>query len=110
MGIEVGGIFGLIILVADIWAIVSTFQSRAGTGKKVFWIVLVLVLPVIGFVAWLLAGPRSGKAALAKTFLTYIYFTLRLFQIHIIYALQGQRLENGGTPGPTWQPYRNRFP
>lgn len=63
MGFEVGGIFGLIILVADIWAIVSTFQSRASTGKKVFWIVLVLVLPVIGFIVWILAGPKSGKTS-----------------------------------------------
>ena len=63
MGFKVGSIFGLIILVADIWAIVSTFQSQASTGKKVFWIVLVLVLPVIGFVVWLLAGPKSGKAS-----------------------------------------------
>jgi Ca2+/Na+ antiporter len=63
MGFEVGGIFGLIILVADIWAIVSTFQSQASTGKKVFWIILVLVLPVIGFVVWLLAGPKSDKAS-----------------------------------------------
>ena len=62
MGFEVSGIFGLIILVADIWAIVSTFQSRSSTGKKVIWIVLVLVLPVIGFVVWLLAGPKSGKS------------------------------------------------
>ena len=63
MGFEVGGIFGLLILVADIWAIVSTFQSQASTGKKVIWIVLVLILPVIGFVVWLLTGPKSGKAA-----------------------------------------------
>ncbi|MGB9436590.1 MAG: PLD nuclease N-terminal domain-containing protein [Desulfobacterales bacterium] len=63
MGVEVGGIFGLLILVADIWAIVSTFQSQASTGKKVIWIVLVLILPVIGFVVWLLAGPKSGKAS-----------------------------------------------
>lgn len=60
MGFEVGGIFGLIILIADIWAIVSTFQSTATTGKKVFWIVLILILPLIGFVVWLLAGPKSG--------------------------------------------------
>ena len=60
MGFEVSGIFGLIVLVADIWAIVSTFQSRATTGKKVFWIVLVLLLPAIGFLVWLLAGPKSG--------------------------------------------------
>ena len=63
MGIEVGGIFGLIILVADIWAIVSTFQSQATTAKKVFWIVFVLLLPVIGFVVWLLAGPKSSRAS-----------------------------------------------
>ena len=63
MGIEIGGILGLMILVADIWAIVSTFQSSATTGKKVFWIVLVLILPVFGFVAWLLAGPKTGQPA-----------------------------------------------
>ncbi len=63
MGFEVGGIFGLIILVADIWAIVSTFQSQATTGKKVVWIVLVLLLPVVGFFVWLLAGPKSSKAS-----------------------------------------------
>jgi len=59
MGIEVNGIIGLLVLIADIWAIVSTFQSRASTGKKVVWTVLVLVLPVIGFILWLLAGPKS---------------------------------------------------
>lgn len=59
MGLEISGIAGLLILIADIWAIVSTFQSPASTGKKVLWIVLVLVLPVIGFVLWLLAGPKS---------------------------------------------------
>jgi len=61
MGVEVGGIVGLIILVADIWAIVSIFQSGASTGSKVIWIVIILVLPVVGLVIWLLAGPR-GKS------------------------------------------------
>jgi succinate dehydrogenase/fumarate reductase cytochrome b subunit len=59
MGIDVNGIIGLFVLIADIWAIVSTFQSHASTGKKVVWIVLVIVLPVIGFILWLLAGPKS---------------------------------------------------
>ena len=62
MGIEISGIFGLILLVADIWAIVSVFQSRATTGKKVLWIVLVLVLPLIGLILWFFVGPKSGKA------------------------------------------------
>ena len=61
MGIEISGIFGFILLVADIWAIVSVFQSRTTTGKKVFWIVLVLILPVIGLILWFLAGPKPEK-------------------------------------------------
>ena len=63
MGIEVSGIFGLILLVADVWAIVNVFQSRTTTGKKVLWIVLVLVLPLIGLILWLLVGPKSGKTS-----------------------------------------------
>jgi hypothetical protein len=58
MGIEVGGIFGLIVLVLDIWAIVKTVQSGASTGAKVVWILVVLIFPVVGFLAWLLFGPK----------------------------------------------------
>lgn len=62
MGIEVGGIFGLLILIADIWAIVNIAQSGASTGSKVLWIVLVIVLPVLGLIIWLLLGPRTARA------------------------------------------------
>jgi hypothetical protein len=61
MGIEVGGIIGLLILAADIWAIVNIVQSGATTGKKVLWILLILVLPVVGLILWLLLGPRGGR-------------------------------------------------
>lgn len=57
MGIEVGGFFGLIILILDIWAIVKIAQSGASTGAKVIWILLILLLPVVGFILWLLFGP-----------------------------------------------------
>ena len=56
---EVGGIFGLLVLIADVWAIVSIVQSAASTGKKVLWIVLVLLLPVLGLILWFLLGPRG---------------------------------------------------
>lgn len=59
MGVEVGGIIGFIILIADIWAIVNVFQSGASTGAKVVWIVLILILPVLGLLIWLIAGPRG---------------------------------------------------
>lgn len=63
MGIEVGGILGLIILIADIWAIINVFQSSASTGAKVMWTVLILLLPVLGLIIWLIAGPRSHRTA-----------------------------------------------
>jgi len=55
------GLWGLLVLIADVWAIVNIAQSSADTGKKVLWIVLVIVLPVLGFLLWLLLGPRSGR-------------------------------------------------
>ena len=61
MGIEFGGIIGLLILAADIWAIINVVQSGASTGKKVLWILLILVLPVVGLILWLLLGPRGGR-------------------------------------------------
>ena len=59
MGIEVGGLLGLLLLIADIWAIVKTVQSGASTGAKVFWIVLILVLPLLGLILWLIFGPKG---------------------------------------------------
>lgn len=59
MGIEVGGLFGLLILIADVYAIVKTIQSSASTGTKVLWIVLILVLPLVGLILWFLLGPKA---------------------------------------------------
>jgi succinate dehydrogenase/fumarate reductase cytochrome b subunit len=56
------GIGGLIVLIADVWAIVNIFQSGADTGKKVLWTVVVILLPVLGFVLWYFLGPKTGKA------------------------------------------------
>jgi len=58
MGFEVGGLLGLIWLIIVVYAIVKTVGSSAGTGSKVLWVVLILILPVIGVIAWLLLGPK----------------------------------------------------
>lgn len=56
------GVFiGIIIFLADIWAIVQTIQSTASTGQKVLWIVLILVLPVFGLLLWFFLGPKQVK-------------------------------------------------
>jgi Phospholipase_D-nuclease N-terminal len=56
------GLFSLVVLIADVWAIVNVFQSNADTGKKVLWTVLVIILPVLGFILWYFLGPKTGKA------------------------------------------------
>ncbi len=61
MSVEFGGLLGLVVLVASVWAIVQIFQSRATTGTKVFWIVLILLLPILGLLLWLFVGPRPGR-------------------------------------------------
>jgi len=57
--IEVGGLLGLIILILDVYAIVKTVQSNAGTGTKVVWIVVILLLPILGLLLWFLFGPKG---------------------------------------------------
>jgi hypothetical protein len=61
MGYHVNGLWGLLVLVADIWAIVNIFQSSKDTAAKVLWTVLVILLPVLGFIIWLIAGPRTSR-------------------------------------------------
>ncbi len=59
MNYQVNGLGGLLVLIADIWAIVNIVQSSKDTAAKVLWIVLVILLPVLGFIIWLIAGPRK---------------------------------------------------
>nr|WP_190275830.1 PLDc N-terminal domain-containing protein [Thiorhodovibrio frisius] len=58
MDIQITGFFGLLLLILDIYAIIKTVQSSAGTLGKVLWIVLILLLPLLGFILWLLFGPK----------------------------------------------------
>lgn len=55
-----GGLFGLIILALDIWAILNVVKSNSEVGKKVLWVLLILFLPVLGLVIWALLGPRGN--------------------------------------------------
>ncbi len=61
MHVNVTGIGGFILLVLDIWAIVSVIGSQASTGSKVIWVLVILFLPLVGFIAWLIFGPRSAR-------------------------------------------------
>ena len=53
------GILGLIVLILDIWAIINIVTSERSVGAKVLWTLLVVILPIIGFIIWLIFGPRA---------------------------------------------------
>lgn len=59
MGIEVTGIFGLLILILDIWAIINTVSAPTSMGSKLLWVLLILLLPVVGVLIWFFFGPRG---------------------------------------------------
>ena len=59
---EYAGIGGFILLVLNVWAIISIVGSTTTTGSKVIWTLLVLILPLIGFIIWFFAGPRASAA------------------------------------------------
>lgn len=59
MGMGGMSLGGLLVLIADIYAIIKTLDSSASTGSKVLWIILILLLPVLGVIFWFFAGPRD---------------------------------------------------
>lgn len=58
MNLEVSGFLGFVLLICVIYAIIKTIQSRASTGTKVIWVVVLLLLPFLGFILWLIFGPK----------------------------------------------------
>lgn len=53
------GILGLLVLIADIYAIVNIVQSKAKTGSQVLWILLVVLFPLLGMIIWFFMGPKK---------------------------------------------------
>lgn len=53
------GLFGLIILVLNIIAIVDLLKSKADTSKKALWIILIIILPVVGLILYYLLGKKT---------------------------------------------------
>ncbi len=54
-------IIGLIFLALCVYAVVQIVQSSAETVMKIIWVLFVLVMPLIGLIAWYLLGPGGRK-------------------------------------------------
>ncbi len=51
------GVIGILVLIADVYAILKIAQSSTSDGKKAIWIAVVVLLPMLGVIAWYLMGP-----------------------------------------------------
>jgi hypothetical protein len=63
MNFGYNGLLGLLVLAGDIWAILNIAQGSAGNEKKLIWILVVVLLPLLGLVLWFFLGPRSGRSS-----------------------------------------------
>ena len=57
------GLWGLLILAGDIWAVINILQSSASNEKKLLWTLVVVLLPLLGLILWYFLGPRDGRAS-----------------------------------------------
>jgi len=63
MNFGYNGLLGVLILAGDIWAILNIAQSSASNEKKLIWILVVLLLPLLGLILWYFLGPRQGRSS-----------------------------------------------
>jgi len=54
-----GALIGLVILILDIIAIVDCIKGSLETGKKILWVVLILILPIVGMILYFLVGKQK---------------------------------------------------
>ena len=55
-------LLGLVVLILDIIAIVDCLKGDAPTGKKLLWILLIVILPVLGMILYFLLGKKKAAA------------------------------------------------
>ncbi|SDY40208.1 PLD nuclease N-terminal domain-containing protein [Pseudomonas sp. NFIX28] len=57
----------VLIILVDLWAIISVFRSDKSPGVKVMWFLGIVIFPVLGLIVWGIAGPRGIKRGTGPT-------------------------------------------
>jgi hypothetical protein len=61
MYVGYNSLWGLVVLAGDIWAVINIVQSSASNERKLIWILVVVLLPLLGLILWYFLGPRGGR-------------------------------------------------
>jgi hypothetical protein len=61
MSFGYNGLWGLLVLAGDIWAVINIVQSSASNERKLIWVLVVVLLPLLGLILWYFLGPRGGR-------------------------------------------------
>ncbi len=57
--VSLSGLAGLVVLVLDIIAILDCLKSNADMVRKLLWILVILLLPLIGMLLYFLLARRK---------------------------------------------------
>lgn len=55
------GFWPIVHLALLIYAAIQILGSSADTAKKILWIVIVALLPLVGLIVWFFIGPGTPK-------------------------------------------------
>lgn len=59
-------LIGLLVLLLAIWALVGILQSSASPVEKLIWVIVVLAMPLVGFILWYFIGPGTKAFPLRR--------------------------------------------
>ena len=55
------GFWPLVHLVLVVYAAIQIFGSSVDTARKIIWLLIVLVFPLVGLIVWFFIGPGTPK-------------------------------------------------
>jgi hypothetical protein len=54
-------LFWTLVVGLDIWAVFNVWKNTKSDGVKIGWLIGIVIFPIVGFIAWLLAGPKDSR-------------------------------------------------
>ena len=52
-------VLAIILLLFEFWTISRVLKSAAPASSRLMWIAIIIFAPLLGMLAWLVAGPRQ---------------------------------------------------